>query len=196
MNFNDLQNKDLPEEVWSLIQRGLNHAGFYQGTYMGKPGPNTKKAYEAYIRGDNDEPDWMTIARAEIGTKEFSGDADNPEVVKYLKSVGTLNVRSQVQDETAWCSAFVNWCMEKSGKAGTEKATARSWLNWGRQIPAPQPGCVVVLWRGSPSGWQGHIGFFVKETNNNVHLLGGNQSDAVNIRKYRKNRVLGYRLPK
>jgi hypothetical protein len=28
------------------------------------------RAYEAYIRGDNDEPDWMTIARAELGTKE------------------------------------------------------------------------------------------------------------------------------
>ena len=193
MKYRELESLGLPQKVWSLIQRGLNHAGFYSGTYRGKPGPKTKAAYEAYIGGESEEPKWLAIARKEMGTKEYPGNADNPDVVKYLKSVDTLSVNAQQNDETSWCSAFINWCMEEAGLKGTENAVARSWLNWGRELAVPEKGCVAVLWRGSPAGWKGHVGFFVKETSYYVYLLGGNQSDQVNISKYSKNRVLGYR---
>ena len=193
MKFSELEELRLSPKVWSLIQRGLNHAGFYNGTYRGMPGPQTKAAYEAYISDDSEEPEWMVIARNEIGTKEYPGDADNPDVVKYLKSVDTLNASAQIQDETSWCSAFVNWCMEEAGIKGTESAGARSWLQWGRELDSPKKGCVVVLWRGSPTGWQGHVGFFVRETSSSLYLLGGNQNDEVNISKYPKSRLLGFR---
>ena len=194
MQYSKLESLGLPPEVWSLIQRGLNHAGFYHGTYRGRPGPKTRAAYAAYIGGESQEPKWMAAARKEMGTKEFPGDADNPDVVKYLESVDTLSISAQRNDETPWCSAFVNWCMEETGIKGTENAAARSWLAWGRELTVPEIGCVVVLWRGSPSGWQGHVGFFVKETLTTVSLLGGNQGDQVNISKYSKDRVLGYRI--
>ena len=193
MKYSKLQSLGLPPEVWSLIQRGLNHAGFYNGTYRGRPGPKTIAAYEAYIADESEEPEWMAVARKEMGTKEYAGDADNPDVVKYLKSVDTLSVSAQRNDETPWCSAFVNWCMEEAGIKGTENAAARSWLQWGSELAEPEIGCVVVLWRGSPAGWQGHVGFFVKETLTTVSLLGGNQGDQVNISKYSKDRVLEYR---
>jgi uncharacterized protein (TIGR02594 family) len=193
MNYNELKSLGLPPEVWSLIQRGLNHAGFYRGTYRGKPGEKTKAAYETYIKGDSKEPEWMQIARGEMGTKEFLGSADNPEVVKYLKSVDNISISAQRNDETAWCSAFVNWCLEQTGKKGTKNAAARSWLKWGNELTTPEQGCIVVLWRGSPDGWMGHVGFFVRETSNYVYLLGGNQNDHVNISKYPKERILGYR---
>lgn len=193
MNYNELKSLGLPPEVWSLIQRGLNHAGFYSGTYRGKPGEKTKAAYEAYIKGDSNEPEWMQVARGEMGTIEFLGSADNPEVVKYLKSVDNISISAQRNDETAWCSAFVNWCLEQAGINGTKNAAARSWLKWGRKLTKPEPGCIVVLWRGSPDGLMGHVGFFVKETSNYVYLLGGNQGDQVNISKYSRVRILGYR---
>ncbi len=193
MKYSKLQSLGLPPEVWSLIQRGLNHAGFYSGTYRGRPGPKTKAAYEAYIGDESEEPKWMAVARKEMGIKEYAGDADNPDVLKYLESVDTLSQSAQRNDETPWCSAFVNWCMEETGIKGTENAAARSWVQWGRELAEPEIGCVVVLWRGSPTGWQGHVGFFVKETLTTVSLLGGNQGDQVNISKYSKDRVLSYR---
>ena len=39
----------------------------------------------------------------------------------------------------------------------------------------------------------GHVGFYAGEEGNNVLVLGGNQSDAVNIRPFPWNRVLGIR---
>ncbi len=195
MDYDELRGLNLPEEVWSLIQRGLNHVGLYHGTYMGRPGPKTEAAYRQYIGDTQDfeEPLWMGIARNELGTKEFSGQADNPDVVKYLESVDTLSVSLQRNDETAWCAAFVNWCMEKAGIQGTESASARSWLNWGKELAVPVVGCVTVLWRGAPTGWKGHVGFFVKETSDFIYMLGGNQNDEVSIARYPKRRLLGYR---
>lgn len=194
MTFSELQNLGLPPEVWSLIQRGLAHAGFYSGTYKGLPASKTQAAYDSYISGKSAEPTWMPKARKEIGTKAFSGTADNPDVVKYLKSVDSLSASDQRNDETAWCSAFVNWCMEEVGIKGTESAAARSWLKWGKKLNKPEQGCVVVLWRGSPNSWQGHVGFFIEEDSSKVYLLGGNQSDAVNISAYSKDRILDYRI--
>ena len=195
MTFDELERLDLPPKVWSLIQRGLNHAGFYNGTNLGRPGPRTKAAFAAYMEEKKEEPKWMAVARMERGTKEYAGDADNPDVLKYLESVDTLSISAQRNDETPWCSAFANWCMEQADLKGTENAAARSWLNWGKEISDPEPGCVTVLWRGAPDGWKGHVGFFVKKTGQHIYLLGGNQNDQVNIKRYGLNRLLGYRMP-
>jgi uncharacterized protein (TIGR02594 family) len=141
-------------------------------------------------------PRWYEIARGEEGVKEFSGAADNPEVVKYLKSCAELGGVHQRNDETAWCSAFVNWCVEQAGFEGTESAAARSWMQWGRPITAPRVGCIVVLRRTNNPAF-GHVGFFVKATDRLVFLLGGNQSDAVNVTAFDRSRVLrdGFRMP-
>lgn len=134
---------------------------------------------------------WMPVALAEEGVKEFPGDADNPRIVEYLQST-TLPAPLSSQDETAWCSAFANWCVERSGYEGTDSAWARSWLKWGKRLVKPRRGCVAVLTRGTDSG---HVGFWVGETKTTVRLLGGNQGDEVCISEYEKDRLLGYRVP-
>ncbi len=140
------------------------------------------------------EPPWLTIARAEVGVKERAGKEHNPRILQYLAST-TLPTALRVLDETPWCSAFTNWCMQQAGYVGTGKANARSWLNWGERLEQPKRGCVVVLWRAMPSGTQGHVAFWLGEANNHVTLLGGNQSNAVCIQPYPKHRVLSYRWP-
>ena len=101
---------------------------------------------------------WLPIALAEQGVKEYPGDGDNPRIVEYLQST-TLEAPMRTNDETAWCSAFVNWCVERAGYEGTDSAWAKSWLNWGKAIPKPRRGCVVILTRGaaamSGSTWEG-----------------------------------------
>ena len=134
---------------------------------------------------------WIPIALAEEGVKEFPGNGDNPRVVEYLKSTN-LSAPYNADDETAWCSAFANWCVERSGFEGTDSAWARSWLNWGKKVTKPRRGCIVVFKRDEISG---HVAFFIGETPTQVKVFGGNQSDAVNISSYPKSRLLGYRVP-
>lgn len=193
---------DLPklnQKDYFLLQKGLQATGYMSPSVSvsGNPGPKTQAAYDDYCRDAIQMKSHFIIAQSEIGTKEYSGSADNPDVVKYLKSVDTLPRSLQAQDETAWCAAFVNWCLEKAGKQGTEKANARSYLNYGSRVNASQvkQGDIVVFWRGDPKGWQGHVGFVDRVTDNYVYCLGGNQSDAVNVTRYPKSRVLGYRRP-
>lgn len=138
---------------------------------------------------DSDLP-WLRIALGEVGVKEFPGNADNPRIVEYLHSTN-LPAPSRNNDETYWCSAFVNWCVERAGYEGTDSAWARSWLNWGKKIDTPRKGCIVVFKRDSG----GHVGFYMGETETTIKVLGGNQSNEVNISGYRKSNLLGYRIP-
>ena len=140
----------------------------------------------------NSDPPWLEIAFGELGTKEIKGEKHNPRVLAYLQSCELLSKSLQRRDETAWCSAFVNWCIEQTGLEGTNSAWARDWLNWGEKLTTPTRGCVVVFSRG-PGG---HVGFYLDETETHIEVLGGNQNDEVNVLFYSKRRVLGYRSMK
>lgn len=137
-------------------------------------------------------PPWYAIALEEIGTKEVRG-GENPRILEYF--LATTYHASE--DEIPWCSAFACWCMEEAGIASPERANARSWLDWGNPVPPDEveQGDVVVLWRGSPEGTQGHVGFLVSRPGDRIHILGGNQSDSVRISDYPASQLLGYRRP-
>lgn len=128
------------------------------------------------------------FAQRELGTKEIPGTGNNPRIVAYHEStrIGASD------DSVPWCSSFVNWCVERAGYAGTGSPAARSWLNWGKELKKPTEGCVVVLRRGTQS-WQGHVGFYVREDEDLVYLLGGNQGNSVSIKGFPKDKVLGFR---
>lgn len=134
-------------------------------------------------------PSWLRIAFEEMGTEEFSGPASNPEVEKYHDSV----LDDDTPDDVPWCSSFVNWCVAAAGYEPTDSRSARSWLGWGKRLVVPLYGCVVVLWRESPTSWKGHVGFYLGEDADCVFLLSGNQQNEVNISRYPKSRVLEYR---
>ena len=55
-----------------------------------------------------------------------------------------------------------------------------------------KPGDVVVFKRGN-SSWQGHVAFFVKDKGALIEVLGGNQSNAVNVKGYQASKLLGIR---
>ena len=132
----------------------------------------------------------LHVALNEYAVTEKTGAVHERRVLQYFHELGHTWVRD---DETAWCSAFAGWVCKTAGVAYSNKLNARSWLDIGTNTTSPTLGDVVVLWRGSPSSWQGHVGFLIRKTDNYVYLLGGNQSDMVNISKYPISRVLGYR---
>ena len=135
-------------------------------------------------------PTWLFTALAEIGVHEIRG-GENPRILEYHKAAGT----GQDEDEDAWCGAFMGWAWKGLGHEIPKTAgLARSWLTWG-QPTEPKLGAVCVLWRGSPTGWQGHVGLLIARREGRVWLLGGNQGDAVCITSFPESQVLGYRWP-
>ena len=132
------------------------------------------------------------IAISQYGIREWSGNNHNPDVLKYFSDSGFATK----DDETSWCSAFVCWCVQQAGMVHTKSLTARSWLNWGEAVWEPRVGDITVLWRVDPKGWQGHVGFFVRQNGSRIWLLGGNQSNEVNISDYDGTQLLGYRRNK
>lgn len=135
----------------------------------------------------------IDIALDEFGTREIVGKQDNPEVLKYFDGTGFDG--KALKDETAWCAAFVNWVLLKAGFQGSGKLNARSFLEVGEATENPEKGDIVVLWRNSPQDWRGHVGFYVKESQDHIYVLGGNQGNEVSIKKYPKSRLLQYRMP-
>ena len=82
-------------------------------------------------------------------------------------------------------------CGEALGFAGSNSASARSWLHWGKSLAVPRRGCIVVFSRDGG----GHVAFYVRSEGAEHLVLGGNQSNQVNIAGYARGRVLGFRVP-
>lgn len=139
-------------------------------------GSTTAVATPAANAAPAGQPKWLTVALGERGVKEIKGGEDNPRVVEYHQAT-SLKAK---EDETSWCSSFVNWTMKQAGVQGTNSAAARSWLNWGEKVTPDaahvKPGDVIVFPRGSNPAY-GHVAI-VKEVQDNgkVVVVGGNQS--------------------
>jgi uncharacterized protein (TIGR02594 family) len=131
------------------------------------------------------------IARGYIGTTEGAGPENNPVIMDMYASVGHDWVE---HDSVAWCAAFVGHCLARAGLRSTRQLTARSYLEWGVPVESAdaQPGDIGVIPRGS-SGWQGHVFFIDRIEGPWVWGLGGNQSDAVNVKRYPVSKLLGVR---
>lgn len=126
---------------------------------------------------------WMAIARAEQGQREIAGARHNPRIVEYHQTTG-LRARD---DETPWCSSFVNWVMTQAGYRGTDSAAAISWASWGQRVPElaqAREGDIVVLHRHGTPASSHHVGFLVRSDDGQVRLLGGNQGDQVKESTY------------
>lgn len=140
---------------------------------------------------------WMDIARKEIGQKEIAGHGDNPRILSYHAST-TLKATN---DETPWCSSFVNWCLKQVGIKGTDSAAAGSWLHWGTpSVPVPGAITVICSSKGTDRSFStsgAHVGFLLEETATHYRLLGGNQGNSVKESKFPKATwaLLGRRWP-
>ena len=139
------------------------------------------------VKGTTTAYEW---AMTQLGVKEIKGWKHDKQIQKYLATVGM----GGYSDETAWCAAFVNWCLAQAGIYGTGKPNARSFLKLGEETKNPTRGDIVVFWRESKSSWKGHVGFFDEFTpHGQVVCLGGNQDNRVCRKVYQADRVLSFR---
>lgn len=135
---------------------------------------------------------WLNIANKYHGTKEIPGKAHNSKIVNMFSKVGFSGVKD---DETAWCAAFTGAVLKEAGLPYLKTLTARDYLQYGKKLNKPKEGAIVVFWRGRRDGWQGHVGFVTLWDKDYVWCLGGNQSNKVNVQKFPRSRVLGFRWP-
>jgi uncharacterized protein (TIGR02594 family) len=127
------------------------------------------------------------------GLTEVVGVENNPQIVQFFKDIGHTWVQD---DETAWCSAFINWLAWDCGCQRSGKLDARSWLTVGKTVKYPELGDIVVFWSGNPDpkiSWRGHVGLFMGLDFNKIYCFGGNQGNQVNITPYPLGQLLGYR---
>lgn len=138
---------------------------------------------------------WMGLAKKCEGLKEYAGAPSNPVILGWAKELGLS--ATYVNDGIAWCGLFVARIMDSVVNDPLPKNPlgARAWLNYGVACE-PGYGAILVFWRGTKTGWQGHVGFYVGEDANYYYVLGGNQSDSVSVTKIAKGRLLGARAPK
>ena len=127
----------------------------------------------------------------QLGAREVPGRRHSRVVLDFFRDAGRRDI---TRDEVPWCAAFVGACCSRTGSTGTGSLLARSYLKWGEALEKPRLGAVVILSRGRDPN-AGHIGFWIGETDSAHIILGGNQSNAVTVSTFGKERTLGFRWP-
>ena len=141
---------------------------------------------------------WMTEAHRLIGTRELPGAANNPVIMAWGNKLGArvLGI-AYGADSVPWCGLFTAWCVHQAGIAPPRIAIrAMAWATWGQPLSLmatrPPLGAVAVFKRKGG----GHVGFVDSvNADGSLNILGGNQGDAVNIRRFTRDRLVALRWP-
>jgi uncharacterized protein (TIGR02594 family) len=134
------------------------------------------------------EPTWMEVARQHIGLREIPGPEHNRTIQAWLAKLGAW----WRDDETPWCGALVAHCLQEARfPVPKDWYRARAWAPYGVRVD-PGVGAILVFRR---PGGGGHVGFYAAEDPTAYHVLGGNQSNGVNVTRIAKSRLLDARWP-
>lgn len=136
-------------------------------------------------------PLWLAEARKHEGLKEILGPKHNPTITGWLNKLRAW----WTDDETPWCGTFVAHCLQAAGLPIIKNwFRAKEWAEYGSNLRSTHvaPGAILVFAREGG----GHVGFYVGEDANFYFVLGGNQSNSVNVMKLAKARCIAIRWPK
>ena len=146
---------------------------------------------------------WMALAEAEMavwaGTGVSEGTAAGlAKVREYFAATDSGITRME-----PWCGGFVAFCLQNAGvQPVAGGARAANWKKWGTVSllggnPDVPKGAVVVLTPTPGSQRSGHVGFFSRflsvDEKPRVELLGGNQSDTVQLSVFPRARIADIR---
>lgn len=138
-------------------------------------------------------PTMLREMLAMYGTKEVPGEKNSPVIMGWAEETNT----TYPGDATAWCGLATSVAAKRAGWPyfpGKNALWARNWALWEQNVPIERAmlGDVLVFSRGSG----GHVGLYVGEDDTHYHVLGGNQSDTVNIVRIEKSRCIAVRSAK
>jgi len=135
----------------------------------------------------------VKIAAQELGVQEVAGPGSNERIMTYAKEVGFDNWYKD--DDTAWCSLFMNWVALKAGVQRTNQGKAESWNQIGNKTSTPEPGDVALFASTAGSSKITHVGIYMgySQDHKRIYVLGGNQSNAVNISAFKADKLVAFR---
>ena len=141
---------------------------------------------------------WIEALSAHIGLREIKGAKHEPVIVGWLNAMGGYTGEEKAwwrEDESSWCALAVGHALGSTGRYVVKQwYRARAWADPDKMTKLEKPayGCIVVFSRQGG----GHVGFVVgKDKVGRLMVLGGNQGDAVNVKPFGLDRVLGYYWP-
>jgi uncharacterized protein (TIGR02594 family) len=173
--------------IYAFIGMAIGVGIIATGLYIAWPKPDLPLIPESNLP-QGPLPPWMYVALKEVGQKRFPEGKNNPRIIEYERTISGL----KRNDKEDWAPAFVEWSLEKASIQGPKQQTVSAWLNWGRVVDKPEPGCIVIFsFGGLP-----HLGFFFSDEGLLLSFLGGNQDGEVKIKGQEKVAVQGYRMPK
>jgi uncharacterized protein (TIGR02594 family) len=120
------------------------------------------------------------------GTIEYPGYADSPLILNWAKECGLGEIYTH--DAVPWCALAMTLCAKRAGvpyPKGYDALRAMSFANWGTGQRSAMLGDVLVFAREGGA----HVGLYVGEDEKCFHVIGGNQSDSVNIARIEKSRT-------
>lgn len=145
-------------------------------------------------------PPWLATMRSIKGTDEFAGGADNPIIMGWRDFISrtypemATYCRNYTHDSVPWCGLTVAYAMAVNGikpvfgPTDTDKFLwADAWRQFGTRLDQPRLGCVMVFTRDGG----GHVALYEGEDEDSYRIIGGNQSDSVNITSMSKSRFTG-----
>lgn len=168
----------------------------------GSIGVDTARALDAALAAHNagkpplpvesGRPLWLQAALAWIGTREQPGASDNRVILNWAKDIGGDIAGAYTHDAIPWCALFANEVLGQVGLKGTGTLWALDFAKWGQKLDGPAVGAFAPMKRSGG----GHIPIVVgRDQHGNLMCVGGNQSDAVNIKPFDPARVVAWRWP-
>lgn len=133
-------------------------------------------------------PPWMAEMHRKMGLHE---NWDNAVLSAWLRIGRYLGNPSDLP----WCGDAVESCIAKTLPRETLPSNpffAQAWKGFGIDATGPIVGSIgVIRWNAS----SGHVGFVAGVDGDRVNLLGGNQSNAINISSFPRSKFIAFRWP-
>jgi len=196
--FNSLTDVEAVQTVLNKSQRliSLTQALIMDGRL--NPRPESSKTIAAIklfqskvlnmVRPDGEiDPNGRTHRKMNeklTGEAEIPGIKANPQIVEYFKASKFWG-SDDSGGQNAWCGSFVAWVMQQNKMEPVKNAfRAKEWASFGKPLDKPVFGAIGIKSRKGG----GHVAFVVGQSadGNYLYMLGGNQSNSVNVAKYKK----------
>lgn len=145
---------------------------------------------------DKNGPNVVREAFKLYGLKEIVGPKHAPEIIEMADALGGVIDSFYTSDEIPWCGLAVSYWIKKAGFTPPKdysQVRARDFAKWGNPVDKPSFGDIMVFWRGSVTGSDGHVGLYICEDADAYYIIGGNQGNEVNISRLSKRRFLAAR---
>jgi uncharacterized protein (TIGR02594 family) len=136
-----------------------------------------------------DAPRHLLKAIELYGTTEIVGPKHNPVIMGWAEELG---IDYYTTDEIPWCGLFVAIVIKRADrKVVRDPLRALSWSSFGVEVDTAMLGDILTFTRKGG----GHVGIYISEDDTAYHVLGGNQSNQVNITRIAKSRIHQIRRP-